>query len=145
MRHALQTHQTLQQPVRARLVTPHYRQLAIRPTLRYSAADPFAVRIDFPAHVSDDERGATWTFARSLLEEGLGGSGTAGIGDVRIEPLGRSRTVVEFHTPHGMAAIRFGTASLRRFLQRSYAVVEPGREDLGPELEHGLMSLLDGV
>ncbi|MCL8012731.1 SsgA family sporulation/cell division regulator [Streptomyces sp. AS02] len=134
---------TLEQPVRARLVTPGYPQLPIRPTLRYSATEPFAVRIDFPAHVSDDQRGVTWTFARSLLEEGL--DGAAGIGDVRIVPRGRSRTVVEFHAPHGMAAIRFGTASLRRFLQRSYAVVEPGREDLGQELDHCLMSLLDGV
>lgn len=142
MRHTLQT---LQQPVRARLVTPGYPTLPIRPVLRYSAAEPFAVRIDFPAHVSDDERGATWTFARSLLEEGLDGGSVAGIGDVRVVPCGRSRTVVEFRAPHGMAAIRFGTASLRRFLQRSYGVVEPGTEDLGPELDHCLMSLLDGV
>ncbi|NUT25976.1 MAG: SsgA family sporulation/cell division regulator, partial [Streptomyces sp.] len=63
----------------------------------------------------------------------------------RIGPRGRSRTVIEFHAPHGMAAVRFGTAALRRFLQRSYAVVAPGREDLGPELDHGLISLLDGV
>ncbi|WP_031478405.1 SsgA family sporulation/cell division regulator [Streptomyces bicolor] len=134
----------LEQPVRARLVTPGHPQLPIRPTLRYAADEPFAVRIGFPAHVSDDGRRVTWTFARSLLEEGLAGS-SAGIGDVRVVPCGRSRTVVEFHAPHGMAAVRFGTASLRRFLQRSYAVVEPGREDLGPELDHGLMSLLDGV
>ena len=133
----------LAQPVRARLVTPDYPELPIRATLRYCAAEPFAVYVDFPAHVSDDGHGVTWTFARSLLEEGL--DGAAGIGDVRIAPCGRSRTVLEFHAPHGMAAIRFGTASLRRFLQRSYAVVEPGSEDLGPELDHGLMSLLDGV
>ncbi|KMS72423.1 SsgD protein [Streptomyces viridochromogenes] len=133
----------LEQPVRARLVTPGSPELPIRPTLRYRAAEPFAVHIDFPAHVSADEGGVTWTFARSLLEEGL--DGAAGIGDVRIRRYGRSRTVVEFHAPHGMAAIRLGTASLRRFLQRSYAVVEPGREDLGPELDNVLMSLLDGV
>ncbi|MFE0252410.1 SsgA family sporulation/cell division regulator [Streptomyces sp. NPDC059010] len=133
----------LEQPVRARLVTPDHPELSVRPTLRYDAADPFAVHIGFPAHVSDGGSGVTWTFARSLLEEGL--DGAAGLGDVRIGPRGRSRTVIEFHTPHGMAAVRFGTAALRRFLQRSYVVVAPGREDLGPELEHGLMSLLDGV
>ncbi|MFI6011428.1 SsgA family sporulation/cell division regulator [Streptomyces sp. NPDC051243] len=135
---------TLEQPVRARLVTPGYAELPVRPTLRYAAAEPFAVHIGFPAHVSDDGLGVTWTFARSLLAEGLDGA-AAGIGDVRIVPCGRSRTVVEFHAPHGMAAVRFGTAPLRRFLQRSYAVVEPGREDLGPELDHGLTSLLGGV
>lgn len=133
----------LEQPVRARLVTPDHPELPIRPTLRYSADEPFAVHIDFPAHVSAGEEGVTWTFARSLLEEGL--DVAAGIGDVRIRSCGRSRTVIEFHAPHGMAAIRFGTASLRRFLQRSYGVVEPGRENLGPVLDRGLMSLLDGV
>ncbi|GHH24325.1 SsgA family sporulation/cell division regulator [Streptomyces lanatus] len=133
----------LQQSVRARLVDPGHPALPIRPTLRYSAAEPFAVHIDFPAHVSDDAQGVTWTFARSLLEEGL--DAAAGIGDVRMVPCGRSRTVIEFHAPHGMAVVRFGTASLRRFLQRSYAVVEPGREELGPELDLGLMCLLDGV
>ena len=133
----------LDQSVRARLVTPGSAELSIRPTLRYRAAEPFAVHIDFPAHVSADEDGVTWTFARSLLEEGL--DAAAGMGDVRIRPCGRSRTVVELHAPHGMAAIRFGTVALRRFLQRSYAVVEPGREDLGPELDNVLMSLLDGV
>lgn len=133
----------LDQPVRARLVTPDFAELPIRPRLRYRAAEPFAVHIDFPAHVSADADGVTWTFARSLLEEGL--DGAAGVGDVRIRPCGRYRTVVEFHAPHGMAAIRFATASLRRFLQRSYAVVEPGREDLGSELDNVLLSLLDGV
>ncbi len=133
----------LEQHVRARLVTPGSPEFPIRPTLRYRAAEPFAVHVEFPAHVSADEDGVTWTFARSLLEEGL--DRAAGIGDVRIRPCGRSRTVVEFHAPHGMAAIRFGTAALRRFLQRSHAVVEPGREDLGPELDNVLMSLLDEV
>ncbi|ELS53566.1 SsgA family sporulation/cell division regulator [Streptomyces viridochromogenes] len=133
----------LDQPVRARLVTPGHPELPIRPTLRYSAAEPFAVHVVFPPHVSADEKGVTWTFARSLLEEGL--DTAAGIGDVRIRPCERSRTVVEFHAPHGLAVVRFGTASLRRFLLRTYAVVEPGREDLGPELDLGLLSLLDGV
>ena len=133
----------LEQPVRARLVTPGYPELPIRPTLRYDAAEPFAVHVDFPACVSADANGVTWTFTRSLLEEGL--EEAAGIGDVRIRPCERSRTVIEVHAAHGMAAIRFGTASLRRFLQRSYAIVQPGTEDLGPELDHGLLSLLDGV
>jgi hypothetical protein len=44
-----------------------------------------------------------------------------------------------------MAVIRCGTASLRRFLHRSYGVVEPGTEDVGQALDLGLMSLLDEV
>jgi hypothetical protein len=133
----------LRQPVRARLITPDHAELPLRPTLRYTATEPFAVHIGFPADVSADGQIVTWTFARALLEEGL--ETPAGIGDVRIRPHGRSRTAVEFHTSQGTAVIRFPTAALRRFLHRSYAVVEPGREDLGPDLDLGLMSLLDGV
>ncbi|MFE3858001.1 SsgA family sporulation/cell division regulator [Streptomyces griseorubiginosus] len=134
---------TLEQTVRARLITSEHADLPIRPTLRYSAAEPFAVHIDFPAQVSADGEGVTWMFARALLEEGLGTP--AGEGDVRIRPCGRARTVIEFHSPLGLAVIRFGTTTLRRFLLRSYDVVEPGAENLGPDLDHGLAALLDEV
>jgi hypothetical protein len=134
---------SLQQTVRARLVTPDHPELPVRPTLRYSSAEPFAVHIDFPAHVSADGEGVTWMFGRALLEEGL--EAPAGVGDVRIRPCGWARTVIEFHSPLGLAVIRFGTAPLRRFLLRSYDVVEPGTENLGPDLDHGLAALLDEV
>jgi hypothetical protein len=133
----------LQQTVRARLITPGQPELLVRPTLRYSAAEPFAVHIDFPAQVSADGEGVRWTFARALLEEGLGTP--AGEGDVRIRPYGWARTVIEFRSPLGLAVIRFGTATLRRFLLRSYDVVAPGAESLGPDLDQGLGTLLDEV
>ncbi|MCT9081474.1 SsgA family sporulation/cell division regulator [Streptomyces fulvoviolaceus] len=131
---------TLKQPVRARLVTPDYPELAVRPTLRYNSADPYAVHIDFPAHVSADGEGLTWMFARSLLEEGL--ETPAGVGDVHIRPCGWARTILEFHSPLGLAVIRFSSGALQRFLLRTYDVVEPGTENLGPSFEHGLSSLL---
>jgi len=133
----------LRQSVRARLITPDHPELPLRPTLRYDSAEPFAVHIDFPAHISADGEGVTWMFGRALLEEGL--EAPAGEGDVRIRPCGWARTVIEFHSPLGLAVIRFGTATLRRFLLRSYDVVEPGTEDLGPDLDHGLAALLDEV
>ncbi|MEU6356779.1 SsgA family sporulation/cell division regulator [Streptomyces sp. NPDC047072] len=136
-------HTVLEQTVRARLLTTDQPDYPIRPTLRYSAAEPFAVHVDFPAHVSADGEGVSWMFGRALLEEGL--DAPAGMGDVRIEPYGWARTVVEFRSPLGLAVVRFGTASLRRFLQRTYDLVAPGTEDLGPELDHGLASLLDEV
>jgi hypothetical protein len=134
---------SLQQTVRARLITDDRPELPVRPTLRYDSAEPFAVHIDFPAQVSADGEGVTWMFARALLEEGLGRP--AGEGDVRIRPAGWARTVIEFRSPLGLAEIRFGTATLRRFLLRSYDIVEPGAEDLGPDLDHGLAALLDEV
>lgn len=131
---------TLKQPVRARLITRDYPELLVRPTLRYTSAEPFAVHIDFPAHVSADGEGLTWMFSRTLLEEGLGTP--AGVGDVHIRPCGWARTLVEFRSPLGVAVIRFSTGALQRFLLRTYDVVEPGSENLGPDFEHGLTSLL---
>lgn len=134
---------SLEQPARARLVTPDHQEIPVRTTLRYTLAAPFAVHIDFPATVSLDDATVTWAFARELLEEGL--TAPAGIGDVHLWPCGPAHTVVELHSPHGMAMVTFDTAALRRFLCRSHAVVEPGDEDLGPALDDVLASLLGGV
>ncbi|WP_308184827.1 SsgA family sporulation/cell division regulator [Streptomyces sp. MNU76] len=101
------------------------------------------MHIDFPSGSSADGADVTWAFARTLLAEGL--TGPAGIGDVHLWPCGPAHTVVELHSPHGMAMIRFDTSSLRRFLHRSYAVVALGGEDLEPALDDGLTSLLGGV
>lgn len=136
-------HNILEQPARARLITADCQELSIPATLRYTAADPLAAHIDFPAAGSLDGEPVTWTFARSLLEEGLGTA--AGIGDVHIWRCGPVHTVVELHSQQGAAVIRFETAALHHFLLRSYDVVEPGREDLGPALDRGLTSLLGGV
>ncbi|MGW1022150.1 SsgA family sporulation/cell division regulator [Streptomyces sp. NPDC002577] len=136
-------HNTLEQPARAGLITPDDQVVPVSVTLRYNSADPLAVQIEFPTDVSLDGRRVTWTFARALLEEGLGAP--AGVGDVHIWPCGRFRTVVEFRVPQGLAVMRFSTRALHRFLLRSYAVVEPGAENLGSALDQGLASLLDGV
>ncbi|MFD3501839.1 SsgA family sporulation/cell division regulator [Streptomyces sp. NPDC058676] len=134
---------TLEQPARARLVTAESQELPVPATLRYTSADPLAVYVDFPPEVALDGERVTWTFARALLEDGL--TGPAGDGDVHLWPCGRARTVVELHSPRGLALLRFDTAALRRFLLRSYAVVGAGQEDLGAAVEQGLTSLFGGV
>ncbi|NEA62838.1 SsgA family sporulation/cell division regulator [Streptomyces sp. SID12488] len=136
-------YRTLEQSARARLITPGYQELPLAVTLRYDSADPLAVHIDFPVDVSVDGEGVTWTFSRTLLGEGL--DNPAGIGEVHLWPCGPTRTVVELHSPHGLAVVRFRTAQLQRFLHRSYSVVAPGMEDLGPMVEQGLALLLGGV
>ncbi|ULR50482.1 SsgA family sporulation/cell division regulator [Streptomyces deccanensis] len=142
-RPARPTPPALEQTARARLITPDYDEIPVRTTLRYIAEDPFAVHIDFPSGASADDAEVTWAFARTLLAEGL--AAPAGIGDVHLWPCGPAHTVVELHSPYGMAMIRFDTPSLRRFLHRSYAVVALGDEDLEPALDDGLTSLLGGV
>ncbi|SNX63228.1 sporulation and cell division protein SsgA [Streptomyces sp. TLI_55] len=134
---------TLEQPTGARLLTPDDEELAVTLTLRYTSADPLAVHLAFPAWISLDGEELTWTFARSLLEEGLGSP--AGVGNVHVRPYDLTRTAVEFRAPEGVAIVLFATTTLRRFLLRSYRITEPGGEPVGPELERDLASLLDGV
>ncbi|WP_328869177.1 SsgA family sporulation/cell division regulator [Streptomyces sp. NBC_00287] len=134
---------TLEQPVRARLITADEQELPAPATLRYGSADPLAVHIDFPPEISLDGDGATWTFARTLLAEGL--RAPAGSGDVHIWPCGPARTVLEFHSPHGLALLQFDSATLRRFLLRSYAVVAAGQEDVESAVDEGLSALFGSV
>ncbi|MFD9318821.1 SsgA family sporulation/cell division regulator [Streptomyces sp. NPDC060053] len=134
---------TLEQPVRARLITAEDQELPVPATLRYDSTDPFAVHVDFPPEVSLAGEAVTWTFGRTLLEQGV--SGPAGSGDVHIWPCGPVRTVVEFHSPLGLALLQFETGALRRFLLRSYAVVAAGREDVGAAVDQGLEALLGNV
>ncbi|GGV41796.1 hypothetical protein GCM10010277_30720 [Streptomyces longisporoflavus] len=133
----------LEQPARARLITPEGRERALPVTLRYASADPLAVQITFPSEASLDGAEVTWIFARRLLEEGL--RAPAGGGDVQIWPCGRARAVIEFHAPQGVALVQFDRAVLRRFLARTYAVVEAGREGEGLGLDRDLARLLGGA
>ncbi|MET7729869.1 SsgA family sporulation/cell division regulator [Streptomyces sp. NPDC005402] len=134
---------TFEQPARARLITAENRELPVPATLRYGSTDPLAVCVDFPPEVSLDGRGVTWTFARALLEEGL--RGPAGGGDVHIWPCGRDTTVVEFHSPYGLALLQFDTPALRGFLLGTYAVVGAGQEALDEAVERGLSALFGSV
>ncbi|MDO0913093.1 SsgA family sporulation/cell division regulator [Streptomyces sp. DT2A-34] len=135
-------HVTLEQPTGARLITAADQEIAIPATLRYTSADPLAVHIDFPPHVTLDGEVTTWTFARVLLSEGL--RARAGVGRVRVRPCGSSHTYVEFHVPEGTAVLRFGSADLFRFLARTFTVIAPGEETVGAELDQGLVALFRG-
>ncbi|PZH01139.1 SsgA family sporulation/cell division regulator [Streptomyces sp. NTH33] len=134
---------TLEQPARAHLITGRGQELPVPVTLRYASADPLAVYLDFPPETALDGKDVTWTFSRALLEEGL--QRRAGAGDVHLWPCGAFRTVLELHSPSGLALLRFETPPLRRFLQRSYAVVPPGQEDLSTAVDQGLIALFGAV
>lgn len=133
----------IEQSAQARLITAEDQEVPVSATLRYTADDPLAVLVDFPPEATLEGGGVTWTFARSLLDQGL--RAPAGHGDVQIWPHGRTRTVVEFHSPHGLAMLQFRTSALRRFLLRTYAVVAAGQEDVAGVVERGLGALFGGV
>ncbi|MFH9673092.1 SsgA family sporulation/cell division regulator [Streptomyces sp. NPDC017248] len=134
---------SVEQLAHAWLVTAGDQEVPVPATLRYTAADPLAVYLDFPPEAALHGREVTWTFARSLLDEGL--EAPAGHGDVRVRPYGRTRTLLEFHSPHGVALLLFEVSALRRFLLRTYAMVPGGREDVTGVVERGLSALFGGV
>ncbi|WP_328790118.1 MULTISPECIES: SsgA family sporulation/cell division regulator [unclassified Streptomyces] len=109
----------VEERVRARVITddPLYRAIPV--ALRFTVAEPLAVRIVFPAGLSPEGTDNEWVFPRALLEAGL--QAPTGTGDVRIWPCGRVQAVVEFHSPEGVAVVQFDIAALRRFLRRTYA------------------------
>ncbi|MEU9479396.1 SsgA family sporulation/cell division regulator [Streptomyces sp. NPDC048191] len=134
---------TVEQSAQARLITAEDHEVPVSATLRYTTGDPLAVFVDFPAEAALDGEEVTWVFARSLLDQGL--RAPAGHGDVQIWPYGRTRTVLEFHSPHGLALLQFPASALRRFLLRTYAVVGAGQEDVAGVVEQGLSTLFGGV
>jgi hypothetical protein len=131
----------IEQLAKARLITdaPHHKTVSV--TLSYDGADPLAMRIVFPSEVSLDEDDVVWTFARDLLDAGL--REPSGGGDVQVWPSGRAQTVLEFHSPDGVAMVQFDSAPLRRFLKSSYAMVPAGTEQHTMEVDRGLGKLLN--
>lgn len=130
----------VEQPAKVRLITdaPHHGYLSV--TLRYDSADPLAVRVAFPAEVSRDDGEVVWAFARALLEAGL--RTPSGDGDVRVWPCGRAQTMVEFHSPEGVALLQFDTTALRRFLLLTHQTVPAGEERYPLRAKRGLDRLL---
>ncbi|MFF7356464.1 SsgA family sporulation/cell division regulator [Streptomyces filipinensis] len=134
---------TVEQPAQAQLITADDVEIPVSATLRYTADDPLAVRVDFPAEAALEGEEVTWIFARSLLDQGL--RAPAGHGDVQIWPYGHTRTVLEFHSPRGLALLQFPASALRRFLLRTYTAVAAGQEDVAGVVERGLSALFGGV
>ncbi|MET9483333.1 SsgA family sporulation/cell division regulator [Streptomyces sp. NPDC006638] len=131
----------VEQPAKARLITDAAQHKTVPVTLLYDGADPLAMRIVFPPEVSLDRSEVVWAFARDLLETGL--RLPSGTGDVLVWPCGRAQTVLEFHSPDGVALVQFDNAPLRRFLESSYAMVPAGKEHHEIEVENELGNLLN--
>ncbi|MFD9376087.1 SsgA family sporulation/cell division regulator [Streptomyces sp. NPDC059999] len=129
--HMTEVTTAVEERVRARVITddPLYRAIPV--LLRFTSAEPLAVRIVFPADLSPEGTDNEWVFPRALLEAGL--TAPTGTGDVRVWPCGRVQAVVEFHSPEGVAVVQFDLSALRRFLRRTYTpaaagAVEPAGE-----------------
>ncbi|MEV7726045.1 SsgA family sporulation/cell division regulator [Streptomyces sp. NPDC101733] len=132
----------IEQAVQARLVATAPKVETVPVTLCYDRADPFAVRMAFPALATLEGIEVSWTFARELLASGIGRP--SGSGDVRVRPYDGDRTTIEFHAPEGVAIVLVATAELQQFLERSHLLVPQGLEHLHLDMDHSLAELMRG-
>jgi len=135
----MQPHVDVEASVQLRLVVADADAVPLPVSLRYSAADPYAVRAVF----SGDGMEVEWVFARDLLRTGL--STPIGDGDVHVWPswgTGRELVMISLTSPDGQAVLEAGADDVRTFLDRTAAVVPDGEESLYLDLDAAVARLL---
>lgn len=147
--------------IELRLVVPGRPSVPLRADLRYTADDPWAVRVAFQVGSgqvgsgqvasgdagsgADDDEVVEWLFARQLLTEGI--AGTVGEGDVRVWPsmVGADRIVhLAMASPSGSALFELGRDELMEFLQQTYLAAPAGTEESFVDLDAELALLFAG-
>lgn len=106
--------------------------------LEYDTGDPHVVRATFV----DGAETLIWEFARVLLKDGVEGS--AGIGDIKIEPCSDHEVSVRLETPEGVGVMEANRNGLRRFVAAIYKLVPEGSEDMTAAVNAMLGRLLPG-
>jgi Streptomyces sporulation and cell division protein, SsgA len=132
-------HAQVDAAVELRLVVPEAESVPLPVTMRYCAADPYAVQASF----AGEGVAVEWVFARDLLLDGL--RRPCGDGDVRVWPS-RSGTgdqvLIALSSPDGHAVLEADGGDLRAFLDRTVALVSPGRESEHLDLDAEIGALL---
>lgn len=116
------------------LVVPDAGPVPLPVSLRYVAADPYAIRALFRG--GDGETSVEWVFARDLLVSGL--EHASGLGDVHVWPSRGAEgdiVVIALSSPDGRAVLHAAADDLRQFIRRTLAVVPTGQEGLHMDLE----------
>ncbi|WP_210593517.1 SsgA family sporulation/cell division regulator [Streptomyces sp. GESEQ-35] len=109
-----------------KLILSPERSIPVPARLSFRSDDPYAVHISF--HINSDSP-VHWTFARSLLVEGV--FRPCGQGDVRVWPTkaeGRSVVLMALSSPDGDALLQAPAAQVSAWLERTLRVVPPGTE-----------------
>lgn len=125
--------------VQLRLVVADADAVPLPVSLRYSAADPYAVRAVF----SGDGMEVEWVFARDLMRTGL--ATPIGDGDVHVWPswgTGRELVMISLTSPDGQAVLEASAEDVRTFLDRTAVVVPDGEESLYLDLDAAVARLL---
>src|SRR4051812_31046470 len=123
-----------------RFVVPGSPSLPVTAEMTYDREDPYAVRVAFHTGASDV---VEWTFARSLLTDGV--THPVGEGDVQVWPshsAGRPVVCLSLSSPSGRALFEAPLSELVEFLTKSYAVVPTGSESEHVDVEAELALLL---
>ena len=126
-----------------RLVVPGASSLPVQAELRYDVADSYAVQVAFHTGASNGDEIVEWTFARSLLGDGV--TGASGDGDVQVWPSssgGDAVVCLSLSSPSGRALFEVPLRALADFLTRTYDAVPVGNEGDHVDLDGELALLL---
>lgn len=132
---------TVSTELELRLVVPGGPSLPVLAFLRYSADDPWAVRVAFFTG-GDGDGVVEWVFARQLLTEGM--DAEVGEGDVRVWPAAGADdpVLLSMASPSGAASFEIDRDDLVSFLQQTYLAVPTGTEETVIDLDAELALLL---
>jgi len=133
----------VQTDLQLRLVIAGSVPLPVRAGLRYDVLDPYAVQVSFHTGAAGDGDVVEWTFARSLLSEGV--AAPAGEGDVQVWPstsAGQSVVCLSLSSPSGKALFEVPLRELVEFLAQTYEAVPTGCESEHVDVDAELALLL---
>lgn len=128
--------------IELRLVVSDGPDRPVHADLSYTHSDPYAVRVAF--HTGGAET-VEWTFARSLLTDGV--THPAGDGDVQVWPAsGGTQPMVclSLSSPSGRALFEAPLTRVVEFLTETYALVPTGCESDFVDVDAELSNLLEG-
>jgi len=126
-----------------RLVVAGSVPLPVRAGLNYDVLDPYAVQVGFHTGADGDGDVVEWTFARSLLSEGV--ASPTGDGDVQVWPstsAGVPVVCLSLSSPSGKALFEVPLAELVEFLGQTYEAVPSGSESDHVDVDAELALLL---
>jgi hypothetical protein len=133
-------YETVSADIELRLVVTNGPALPVKAGLSFDPDDPYAVRVAFHTGASDI---VEWTFARSLLTDGV--THPVGDGDVQVWPAtsaGRPIVCVSLSSPSGRALFEVPLTELVQFLTRTYSIVPTGNESEFVDVDAELALLL---
>jgi hypothetical protein len=133
---------TVSTEIELKLVVSDGPDRPVQADLTYSHSDPYAVRVAF--HTGGAEV-VEWTFARSLLTDGV--THPVGEGDVQVWPAqgtGQPVVCLSLSSPSGRALFEAPLTRVVEFLTKTYALVPTGSESDFVDVESELADLLRG-